>query len=197
MDQTKIILVQGDENLRNVMIFSLENTFNFFVLEAMDNLKAIELFNQNLDVQLVISSYQPDAMSCFNLFKEIIEKEKEIPFIVTDLDNHEKIPPFHEKRITWAVKKEEVIHPLNEFIKSLFRREASEEYEYISVTFKVLSLWKKLISDVYIKLVSGRYLKLYNQGDAVTNEDVLRYGKRNVERAYVKKKRCKMVTRRY
>jgi len=186
--QTKIILAEPDEHLRELMLFSLESTFNFSVLEASDNASARSLFRKNQDIQLVICSNFIKDDTFYGLFKEIIDGSKGIPFIVTDLDDPETVPPYRGKKIAGATKKEQVITPLNKLIKNWFKKDLNEQTnEFTGIAFKTLQRFKGLTDDVYIRLISGRHLKLFAEGDEVTANDVLRFQEKGIERLYLKK----------
>jgi response regulator RpfG family c-di-GMP phosphodiesterase len=186
----KVVLVEDDDSIRDIIVFSLQSEFNFDVLEC-GNLEEARNYIQEYktDIFLVICDHTlPEPDDSFELFKEILDRQLNIPFISTSASLVEDWPEYKEMKPYALVEKEQVIGVMNDAIRKAFTPDdAFAGNEYTSINFKSLVHLEGLSEDLYICLPTGRFLKIFSRGDKITDEDVEKYLQKKVINLYLKK----------
>jgi response regulator RpfG family c-di-GMP phosphodiesterase len=188
MEKTNVILVEDQTNIREVILFSLQCWFNFKVHEFSSINSAIEYLDTGGEALLVICDHSLEDQDSFDLFKYIVDQDQNVPFISTSADLVGHFEEYKGKKITASVKKEDAVEPLNNIIKEIFSITDAVEYDqYTSFAIKTLKHFTGLSEDAYIKLISGRFLKLFSEGDLILEDDIKKYSNKNVNNLYFKR----------
>jgi HD-GYP domain-containing protein (c-di-GMP phosphodiesterase class II) len=188
-ERTKVILCEGQENISNSIIFMLNSQYNIDVIELSDPRQIIETMKAESISMIIVSAVSKikDAETFFELF--IDSGFDQVPFIYLSAQSAGKIwPPYKKKVPTAIINRDACLKKLQSIIQSNFKqKEELDPPPYTSILFKTLSYFSSIKEEIYIQLPSSRFLKIYNEGDKVTLEDVERYKKKSINFLFIKK----------
>ncbi|MDC0255095.1 hypothetical protein OAK75_09350 [Bacteriovoracales bacterium] len=88
----------------------------------------------------------------------------------------------------YSGEKERLVNNFQKAITQYFEKEINENSnQYLSLPLILLLHFKNLGGNIFIRLVSGRYLKMFRKEDTITEEDIHKLAKRQVSFLYIEK----------
>lgn len=181
--RSKFLIFERQKNLKEVIVFNIESQFNFEGVRA-----------EVLDIRLV--SKEDIAFIILGEGLTTTEKDKFYDlFIVNRL--HETIPIYdisYGNEMFLKFNKHIILLNRENCVSEIFQS-LNEKFivdykippqEFTRISLQSLQFLDKLINYVYIRLLSGRHLKLFQPYDKVTTEDVAKYHSKGVEWMYLK-----------
>ncbi|MEW6056545.1 MAG: response regulator [Bdellovibrionota bacterium] len=202
MNKPKVLIIDDEENVREILAFALARAFNAEVLAASSAKQGIELVDSNPSLACVICDYNmPQANGEFVL-RHIKSKHAGIPFIVSTSDELEDHPELTALGVSGYIQKPYRIEKLIELVRDQTKQLASLRLKqtqpvYFKIKTQTLLRVNLLHSDVYIKLSDDKYVKLLREGDCLTPEDIARYSQRSVEHLYIHESDCDIFLERF
>lgn len=168
-------------------MFALESRFNFHVIDCHTIGFAERMLEINSDVKAVLFCGTIGGESTENFYLSNKEKFKSIPMICTNEEACSSWSTIPEAKFP---KNELMTGILNE-VESLFQVDEDATVEkYTGVTLKTLTFADTLSEDAYVKLRSGRLIKLFSIGDKIEPDDVERYERKGVDKLFLDHKAC-------
>jgi len=184
-NQTKILFLTANTTFSKLLSFSLQTNFNFDISQYSESSPIESIMDSSSNYFLIVC----DGSASHDQIKSCLEKAKfkglKIPIIVLGTDSFLKELKNYKAIF---VDRENAIKNVEDSVKQLFIEHPTvKPLEYCPVQFKVLTAFEELHCDVYIKMISGRYLKIFREKDTIVKEDVMKYEKKGVESLYLKK----------
>ncbi|OUR97173.1 hypothetical protein A9Q84_12670 [Halobacteriovorax marinus] len=183
--KSKIIYLRKETGFANLVTFTLQSDFNFDVVSFTENEEVYEYLDKTEDFYLFIcdgSISLGNAQECFSKF---CEKKMNVPYFIVGSDDYiskfKDMGPdlFHRSKfLDEARVKLESYFMQNPLVKV---------EEYCEVDFKTLSVFDHLQCDVFIKMKSGRFLKIFKEEDAIEQDDIDKYAKKGVHTLFLHK----------
>ena len=88
----------------------------------------------------------------------------------------------------YSGEKERLVNNFQKALTQYFEKEINENAnQYLSLPLILLLHFKNLGGNIFIRLVSGRYLKMFRKEDTITEEDIHKLAKRQVSFLYIEK----------
>ncbi|MBF0315867.1 MAG: hypothetical protein HQK50_13880 [Oligoflexia bacterium] len=174
----KFLVFNTNKNLGVVTAFFLESRYNFKVTTIFSPEEMVE-------VQWVISNF--DSLKSCNELTLFLKEKPEVKAMISYAKQDLSKMSFVFDVIA-TIDEVKLFESLNAKLAQFFEPDVSTgalEFTPISIVF--LKSLKKFNEDVYIKLNSGRYLKLFNRDDPATIEDYEKYEAKNISRFWIKK----------
>lgn len=183
------LILETQDNLREMLVFYVESEFNFRALRARNATEAVQLMaDYNISFILCGDTASPeDSLNLFNfycdsmLFKKVMFFDLRRDASLIDLEN-DNIRP--HGRIPMGQALDQIRNLLKEHYKV---NEQADVKDYTGISIESIPYFKGIEVDLYIQLPSGRHVKLYSEGDKVTQEDIQKYLEKNVKRLYIRK----------
>jgi response regulator RpfG family c-di-GMP phosphodiesterase len=187
--ETVILLIESQDNIREFMMFSLESMFNFTIIEARSIKEGmVELQHAKHKIELIISEQPATGESAYKIFRYLVENNLNIPFICTDANRIKDWKPIEGNFIDGMVNKGGVVEELNEIIEDIFVIDPDfEAAEFTGISSKTLKRFDGLSEEMFIQLPTGRFLKIFSRGDKITEDDIIHFGKKDVHRFFIHK----------
>jgi HD-GYP domain-containing protein (c-di-GMP phosphodiesterase class II) len=185
-NQTKILFLSQNDDFSKLVKFSLQSNFNFNVTQYSESSPIETIMDSTNNFYLVLvdgSVPHEEALSCLEKAKAMNLK---VPFFVvgtksylSDLQSYNAV----------LIDRNGALESVEENIRNLFvENPMVKPIEFCPVHFNLLLAFKALQCDVYIKMPTGRYLKIFKQEDQIHKGDVDKYEKKGVDSLYLKKK---------
>lgn len=184
----RFLVVEDDEDIREIISSHLEEEFGAFVELASSGNEAIEKLKSGLNVDCVVSDYTMANGTGGTLFLYIKKSAPKIPFILCTANDPKTLAEFKTSPPDFFVEKPFITGPLSEVVKKLsFSKEPLKQkvLEYFSIKPKSLLRVGLLPTPIYLKLSEDKYVKILNAGDCFNADDFHKYSLKNVESFYL------------
>lgn len=177
MEKTKVLILDSSRPFIDALSFSLQAKFNFQITQeespTIDNIKNII---ENISPKLLITDY---------FSEEILESIKalnlDIPIVGV---NPEK---FKGSGFWKTISKDKFLKQSEEILIEVFSiDEESGDEEFTGISIDLLTQFSGIEQEIYIELPTKRKLKLFSEGDNITEEDIQRYKLRNINELWIK-----------
>ncbi|MBC7397425.1 MAG: hypothetical protein H7333_08275, partial [Bdellovibrionales bacterium] len=170
----KVLVADHDIHLRRLIVFMLESVFQAGIVEASSVRDGIEKLKGNLDVDCVISGFQPKEAGVFEIMQILETLNPQPPFLFCDFENEpEAIMVLQEKLKPIAAilkkTKDELIAP-----------------QFCKIPMDLVLKLGLLHCDLYIKISESKYVKNFRKGDRFDSFDFARYAAKNIDYLYLK-----------
>lgn len=186
----KILLIEDDSDLRELVSMFLMDEFNVQVVQAESGNQAIALLIERADFDCVISDYHMPDGTGGDVYTFMESKELKIPFVLLSSDRPENIPELSGRALAGALQKPDFSAALRTLVADMLRKagkKVPEPAPYCRIRRSVLLKVNMLHCDLYLKLSDKKYVKVFNRGDSFGADDVERYGAKQVEYFYINK----------
>lgn len=174
----KILLSISDHVLSDLVMFSLQGSFNFEVIDRKNKENEKYLGSNISEVSLFIMSDKEELKRIFNHIK--------VP-ILHILDKSGIVDEIQESTRYVSIEIDNALDSIKKNIKEFFEAIDSENKEtFIPIAARTLVRFDAIDDDIFIQLPSKRYLKLFNKYDQINEEDVARYSSKGVDFLFLK-----------
>ncbi len=185
--KTKVLLLEPQRNLCMAAMFALESRFNFHVIDCHTIGVAERMLEINEDIKAILFCGAVGGESTENFYMSNKERFASIPIICTNEESCSHWPVVPNLKFP----KTELVSGVLDAVEELFEvNEDAPVEKYTPVTLKTLSFADALSDDAYVKLRSGRLIKLFSIGDKIDEGDVARYQRKGVDKLYLDRKAC-------
>lgn len=188
----RILLVENEPELRQLVLFMLESKFGAEVIEAESGNEAIEKLQMNKNIDLVVSNYEMPKGTGADIYRYLQDQTVDIPFILCSANRLDQLPEFKDKTIYGFVEKPFINKPLSEIITQ-FVSASKKPIQYTPpripgfsrIKITSLQMMSALACDLYLKLSGEKYVKVVREGDFFEKDDYDRFNKKGVEYLYL------------
>jgi HD-GYP domain-containing protein (c-di-GMP phosphodiesterase class II) len=192
MSGHKVLAITTNDKLQEILHFGLTLEFGHEVISAPYDIINGAYMEQFAGDLLYIIYDVANTQNTDHFLKEMSAHIKVPLFLVMGI---EKVP-FNRnltKRVPYCyqVQGEKLLDKLGQIIEENFERQTQNQaIEFLPVLMRTFLRFPALSEDVFIQLKSGRYLRLYQKGDAVYHEDVERYKDKGVDYLFLARVRA-------
>ncbi len=184
-----IILIKEDQqNIAELILFAVEKNFNIRGVICND-MEAIQDWLIHPSLQgVVVSSPTETCDSAAEIYNTLSQQDK--PSLFISLEGSEPINwEKHSLPLPDAtIKRSKCINELVKVIdKNFIRQDEAPAEKYTRISMSPLANFKNIDEDIFIKLKSGRYLKLFSEGDNVTIDDIQKYQRKGLQELYIQR----------
>jgi HD-GYP domain-containing protein (c-di-GMP phosphodiesterase class II) len=185
--KNEIILLETNIAIRNSIDFLLSSKYNFEVTYADTVEETIIHINNSKSIQMIIICDDCPGDE-YEVFKKLQETASKIPLVILSEKKPKIYPTHHGKKPSSVISKKTCLKNLEEIASESFTVDENfEKEEFTSVKFDSLEFFDALDDDMYIRLLSGRHIKLFSKGDEVTHEDVEKYSRKHIKKLSINK----------
>ena len=186
-EKIKVLVLHPLEVMNDLVRFLLESEFNFEVLTCQSLVEAKNSLASFVP-QVVVCAAQNTDGNGYSLFKDLVDNQKLIPFILIDNNNEGAPSVYKNVMIKTFLKEDKLLEDLNQTMSEIFSINIQDKpEEWTKVSLEPLTRFEGLPEDIFIQLKTGRILKLFRQGDNVNADDVERYKKKGVSNLYLRR----------
>lgn len=182
------LIMEKQENITEVLSFYLESKFNFEPVKCIDSTAAIRVLNDQSIVLVLCGNgiYEDDRERLMEAYDAITRSGKRVIF--QDINIFKKKVKRGTSADELSRSREESVRELLSTIETSFEVDpAIEHSEYAPISPTALPYFEGIDTDLYIKLITGRFLKLFREGDKVEHSDILKYKDKGVRYLYINK----------
>lgn len=183
---SNIIFLCKKSTFTDLVSFSLQSNFNFEITLISSEEGFNEALGSKKQYSLIICDGSIPIGESESIFLNFCDKRMNIPYFV--IGSYEYINNF-KGRGPEIFHRDNCLLEMEMSLKKYFvENPLVTPADYCPIDFSILTAFEGLECDVYIKLSSGRHLKIYRQSDKILDEDVEKYNKKGVQTLYLQKK---------
>ncbi len=182
-----ILLFHPKKETLEMLSFCLESQMSLKVSRAQTFQQVVEQFLEEEPIDLVVTSLQPETDK---LFKYILSTGGSVPVILVAENEEEKVEAYPDIRVLGKISQKHVPDKLFTLIRDSFpeRTSTPANEEYCRINTELLVRVVPLRGDIYIRLSSVKYVKLFRRGMIFSSQDLERFLQRKkISYLYIKK----------
>lgn len=181
-ESTSVLLLCQKCAYTNLIKFKLQSLFAFEVHEF----ETVKDFSHYLDGHsgsyfLVVADESAGVAEVERAYGLLEQKDAHVPFFYISQEATN-----HDLNVT-QLDRANAIETIGNAVKDFFVENPEiPPLEFCPISFDVLTAFKGIKSDVYLKFPSGRHIKIFQEKDSINDEDVEKYLKKGVRFLYLK-----------
>lgn len=190
MEKIPYLLVSKNQALKEILSFYLESALSSQVTIRSNETEALQYLRENENYPLILLyEYEAESYMVEDLYNFLKQHEKQVHIIILNekfadaaKDFFKGIDFFHLK------EKGKILDEIYGLTLKVFSRfqNIKNDQEYFKISLDCLGILKGLENTLYLKLPSGKYLKLLNSDDAKEGLDLQKYYDKNIKYLYLK-----------
>ncbi len=197
----EILVIDNDEGLRGKTAFALESQLGAKVLQAKTCAEGMKAAQKSKKLRAVISGYNLPDKSGGTLYHllQSDEKLKSVPFFLIADREAQSFPDLKTADLTGSLVKPFQMDALVKLIRENVVQSAGIDISaaYCGIPIPILLQFSELLTDVYIKLSDGKYVRLLGKGDPFEKLDESKLREKKVSMLYIKREDCGMFLSEY
>lgn len=198
MSEIKILVVDDEIEILDILEILIESEFPYTIVRATSGESAIKLLETDNTIKLIISDYTMPEGSGGDLYN-FNKNKNNVPFLLLSggfLQDYHDISDFfavNDKNI--FLQKPVDTEKLFEFINSViteFKIELEQsKSKKINPNFKKINInhgiyFLKNNKDIYLNIGEDKYLKVINEGEFASPDEIIKYRDRGEKYLYIK-----------
>ncbi len=183
----RVILIHANADVTDRLSFSLESIFGFQALAMHTSQEAIDHFLSDQEIDLLICE---DNESNSKVLKFLLSTGSQVPALVIKDKTSSNLKAYPDI-VIGSIKVENLVSDLESSIKAGIKSGriicSSATPEYCRIKTTLLTRVCPLKSDIYIRLSSIKFVKMFKQGDTFDKTDLDHFlEKKKIEYLYLK-----------
>jgi len=177
----KILIVDDEENIRELIKLGLEIEVSAEFVEAKDGKEALEKIKLHSDIDLIICDYNMPRLNGGAVYKSLLRDNINIPYVLCSSDGPDDLPDYSDRKIfIYHIEKPNVIESLPTVLQKYrdFANKTSnapDTNEYISISCHLLIYLGICPTAVYIRLSDEKFVQIFNERDLLDPKDLEKY----------------------
>jgi HD-GYP domain-containing protein (c-di-GMP phosphodiesterase class II) len=208
LNQSVILICEDNKAVLNFLSFNLACEYNFKIADVDTLSRTLKLILDPHQLRQVISNSEVpknnltevsalsgiilghtfcDLSSRQEIFKALKQANLSIPVICLVAEETTTVFDINYPKLrSIQYLESQFIEKFTEIVKDFFVKIETTE-KFVAVPIATLIYFAGTAEDLFIKLVTGRLLKMFSKGDHVADEDIDRLSKKGVRELFVKK----------
>lgn len=194
----KVLVVEDEEDLRELVTFCVQTEFGADVIEASSGEDAIQKIKAEPGLAAVVCDYRMPKGNGGFVFEYLKNNNLQIPYIMCSSDSLAEHPEINGPPFAGHAQKPMFQEGLRTHLKAIFSdatksspAQSSEsiapEENYVRVPPNLLPKMGIMPCDVYLKIGSSKFLKLVHQGDTFESADLEKAYEKKIESLWIEK----------
>lgn len=187
MSKKYFLIMETQKNLKELLIFSLESTFNMSPIRCDNATQAVQMLKA-YDIQMVVAGETENSNDCEQLFKSFVDMAMSSNCVFIDIRKTPATVIYEDRTPNFKFPRSKCIKNLIDQSKELFTidEDSGRISDYTPISIETLPHLEGINSDLYIYLRGlNKYIKLFKEGDKITHEDIKNKQDKGVEKLYV------------
>lgn len=186
MRKLKVLIIHPLKVIADLICFKIESDYNCEASIAL-NLTDARKKNYNSHFRIIISATDISGENSFDFFRDIVESGNLPMFFVIENKIMEYEYSHKGKAPNGIIPETYILQTLSLFLNKALTKSDDTPEEWTKISFLPLVHFAGIPVDVFIQLISGRFLKIFSRNDKITTFDVDRYTGKGVTNLYLKK----------
>lgn len=193
-----ILIVDDEEEIREILTFTLETEIKADFLYAESGSEAIKLISSNNDIDLIICDYNMPNGTGGDVYNYLVEEKINIPYVLCSSSTKEEFPVFSVgSQFLGEITKPHVYEGVTEILKK-YETEYSQKDEtkspvdknttaFSTISLELLLLFEAVPSNIFVRINDQKMVKVISRGDSIGLEEIKKYRNKKVKKLLVEK----------
>jgi response regulator RpfG family c-di-GMP phosphodiesterase len=201
MAKSRFLIVEDEEDLRELVVFQIENTFDCEVEESNSGMEAIEKLKSGRHFDFLICDYNMPNGNGGDVFRYLASIQSKIHYILLSSDLPEQHPEFKTHPMAGFAEKPFFSEVLEKIIYEKLKEGSdvngtpapiahpteTKENLYGPVPIRVFFRSGQVPCDVFIRLSDQKFVKVLNSGEVFGDEELNRFSEKKVYKLFIPK----------
>lgn len=192
----KILLVDDEPDVLDLLQLLISLEFpDIQIFTALDGLGGLNIFNKNLDLDMIFCDYNMPKMNGGSFFSEVRKTHKDLDFVLVSSEDPKKHKQFENDSCFHHIDKPFSDKAIFNKIRQISSKKPSpailegepKQQNFIPVNLDILLHLRKVNSSLYLKISKDKFIKVSHNDIEFKLEDKERFLKKNVDSLYVQK----------
>lgn len=191
MAEHTVLIVDDEEDVRDVVRLTLELCADVHVIEASTAAEAESLLKETKGVSLIIGDYSMPGETGLDLYNKVKAQANPVPFIL--LSSDAPIEEFSGDAFFGYVEKPNFVEPLTEMVKKYFDQAAplsietkSKAGDFVPIRLALLLKIGVIGYDLYLKMSDRKFVKVFHPDNQFEPLDSKRFSEKNIQNLYLR-----------
>lgn len=181
--QKRILYVEDADDLRELTTFLFQAHFHCQVVEATNAQVAIDILKKDKNFDLVVSDFKMPGGNGDELYDFMRKNKIQIRFVILSGNSLKDHPVLSAvKTYRKPMLEADVIQMVRENLEQV---EPTTAKTYIPIPLSLLKKMKDLHCTLYVKINDEKFVKLFNKGMALTDEELARHSQHGISTLYI------------
>jgi two-component system response regulator EvgA len=182
MSKPHVLIVDDEEEIRDILSFFVESTHPCEVSLASDGVEAIELLTQK-KIDLIICDYNMPHKNGGEVYKHILESGLPCKYVMCSSETPQSFSEFQDGRSMFGyIQKPNLMNGIKEVFQRyklstdlVNNQTQSEIQSYYPISTRLLVSLNNMPVNIFLKLSDGKYVKVFSEGSVFDETDFLKY----------------------
>ena len=186
-EEVKFLVIHPFGVMADVIRFFVESEYNATIVTCPSALEAQEHL-KNEKFNIVIASTSAAKEKDYPFYVQLTESETPPYLFIVEHQKIKLVAAYQNLNMKAYIEEENLLEELNEYLSNLLYIDNTRPPEdWTKISIRPLMHFEEIPEDVFIKLITGRMLKLFSKGDNLNRADVDRYENKGVKNLYLQR----------
>jgi response regulator RpfG family c-di-GMP phosphodiesterase len=174
----RVLLVDDEEPIREIMSFGIGLKHACEVVEAEDGMHAIEILGKDDKFDLVFCDYNMPNANGGEVYQFLLDKGLNIPYVMCSSDLPTDYEIFQQGELFGNIQKPSIMEGLDEIFEKLsssMDNFIELKQKFVPISLNILTKLSFTPVDLYLKVSDEKVLKVLRTNEQFTEEDYKKY----------------------
>ena len=182
----KVLIIYPVNVVAELVRFSLESEYNCQA-DIANNLKAGKGLCLDGEYPIILAANIFPDEDIESFYHELIDANKIRYFFLITNNNSINSLIYKNCKPNGLIPEKQLLEILGKHLNEILSKTSDTPDEWTKISLIPLTYFDAIPEDIYILLLTGRFIKLFSRGDKITMQDVERYNKKGVTKLFLKK----------
>lgn len=188
----RVLIADDEEELRELLAFSLSSEFDVDIIEAADGREAIEHLQGDRSLDLIFCDYNMPNVNGGEVFQFLQDNKLNTPFVLVSSEDPKSHKVFQGRPLDGYVEKPFFDSNLTDLAKEILGSATDEvvvgeNTHYVSIALDILNGIPQLDYDLFVQLSDKKFLKVARAGEDFGAADVEKYREKGITHLFFNK----------
>lgn len=184
MNNFRVLLVEDEEPIREIMTFGIGLKHACEVVEAEDGMHAIEILGKDDKFDVVFCDFNMPNANGGEVYQFMLDKGLNIPYVLCSSDLPSDYEIFQQGEIFGNIQKPSIMEGLDEIFKKMSSKIDNFiglKQKFVPISLNILTKLAFSPVDLYLKVSDEKFLKVLRTNEKFTEEDFEKYKEKGLD----------------
>ncbi|MBT3981596.1 MAG: response regulator [Bacteriovoracaceae bacterium] len=190
MKKPSVLIVEDEEDIRELIIIILESYFDLDFIEASNSQEGISRLEGGVEPTIIFCDYNMPGGNGDQVFK-FNKDHANVPFILISTDSpsdHHELAGFYEinkgnEYIEKPFDSERIVQNIGQFLSN----EQVEKIEFQRISINRVQKYNRQNEALYLRLSENKFVKIIDKGSPLSDSELQKYRDKSVEFFFLEK----------
>jgi response regulator RpfG family c-di-GMP phosphodiesterase len=203
MAKLKFLVVEDEPEILEFNSIMLMSAFDCDITSARNGNEAVQILkkSEHASFDCIVSDYNMFGGNADIIHRYVVEHLPETPFLLATAGFFSDHKAMLNRSMDGYVQKpfdgDKLIQAVKKVLKSSSEDLQSPEYDYVPVSYMILSKFSKSPGDIFVQINPLKFTRILKKDDTLVYNDLLKYEAKGAHCLYVEKKNWRSFVMRF